>query len=356
MPRLVSNPPNPWSTTAVEWLGEPPPTALQVFAERGKSLLTKNESPDVPFRWSANPYRGCQHACAYCYARPSHEYLDWGAGTDFDTKIVVKQNAAELLARELARPRLRGERIAFSGVTDCYQPLEASYELTRACLQVCLEHRNGVDIITKGALVRRDAQLLARIAERCGPAGSASSPAGRGARVFASITFANDGPARRLEPWAAAPSVRFETLRRLSEAGVPTGVALAPLIPGLSEPDVPEILERAREAGATSAFLILLRLPGSVATVFEERLRQAFPERADKVMAAQREMHGGRLNDARFGSRMSGSGPRWKIVEDFFELHRRRLGFELPASEQTRGGWPGQPEGPSAVPRQRDLF
>ncbi len=351
MLRRVSNPPNPWATTSVEWLGEPPPAQLQVYVERAKSFLSRNESPDVPFRWGANPYRGCQHACAYCYARPTHEYLDWGAGTDFDTRIVVKENAPELLARELAQPRMRGERIAFSGVTDPYQPLEASYELTRACLAVCLEHGAAVDIVTKGALVRRDAELLARIAIRAdGPRRARDSGAAqseRGARVFVSIPFASDDVARALEPWASSPSARFETLRRLSAAGVPTGVALAPLVPGLSDADVPRILERAREAGATASFLIPLRLPGSVARVFEERLRQALPARADKVLAAQRELRRGRLDDTRFGHRMTGAGPRWQLVRDLYELHRRRLGYE-----HVDGGR----REPAPGPRQRELF
>ncbi|TDJ70084.1 MAG: radical SAM protein, partial [Planctomycetota bacterium] len=160
MPRLVSNPPNPWATRHVEWLEAPPPVQVEVYEECAKSILARNDSPDVPFRFSLNPYRGCQHACAYCYARPTHQYLGFGAGTDFDSKIVVKTNAAELLRRALAKRSWRREWIAFSGVTDCYQPLEASYGITRACLEVCREFRNPVGIITKSALVRRDVDVL----------------------------------------------------------------------------------------------------------------------------------------------------------------------------------------------------
>src|SRR5262245_46686355 len=191
--RPVSNPPNPWSSTHVEWLEEPPAAELEVFEEEAKSVLTENDSPDVGFRYGVNPYRGCFHACAYCYARPSHQYLGFGAGTDFDRRIVVKVNAPQVLARELARPSWRGELIAFSGNTDCYQPLEASYGLTRKCLEVCLERRNPVHVITKGALVRRDLDVLAQLERR--------------AEVGVSITipFLDETTARRIEPGAPSP-------------------------------------------------------------------------------------------------------------------------------------------------------
>ncbi len=317
-PKRVTNPPNPWNSRAVEWLEEPPPVALEVYEENARSALSTNDSPDLPFRYSLNPYRGCQHACAYCYARPTHQYLELGAGTDFDAKIVVKSNIAHVLRHELASKRWNAGRewIAFSGVTDCYQPLEASYELTRACLEACDEFRHPVGIITKSALVRRDTELLARMAGR------------GGAHVSVSIPFADPADARALEPWASAPAARFETLRRLSEAGVPTGVAVAPVIPGLNDSSVAEILERARAAGATRAFAMLLRLPSEVAPVFEERLRATHPLRADKVLSALREMHGGVLNDSRFGERMRGAGERWRAIEQLFELQCRRLGLE----------------------------
>ena len=322
MPRRVSNPPNPWLTHHVEWLDEPPQVRLEVFEEEARTVLARNDSPDVPFRWSVNPYRGCQHACAYCYARPTHEYLGFGAGTDFDSKIVVKRNAPEVLRRQLARRSWKNDWIAFSGVTDCYQPLEASYELTRRCLEVCLEFHNPVGIVTKSALVRRDVDLLTRFRRFSDP------------QVYLSIPFADDATARAIEPSVTAPSVRFETLRVLSDAGLTTGVALAPLIPGLNDAHVPEILERAREAGCRRAFLILLRLTRDVRPVFEERLRAAFPERASKVLGALDEMRAGQSSSADFGQRMRGSGPRWQTAVDLFELHRRRLGFEHPGSEE----------------------
>lgn len=338
-PRRVSNPPNPWSSAHVEWLEEPPSVALEVYEEDARSIVATNDSPDVGFERSVNPYRGCQHACAYCYARPTHPYLGFGAGTDFDSRIVVKRNAPELLRRELAGPHraARGSALAFSGVTDCYQPLEASYGLTRGCLEVCLEFRQTVAIITKSALVRRDQELLVRLQRRAG------------ARVCLSIPFADEADARKLEPFASAPATRFETLRRLAEAGLPVGVAIAPLIPGLNDHQVPEILARARAAGATSAFLVLLRLPSEVRPVFEERLRAAYPERATKVLHALREMKGGMLNRATFGARMRGEGPRWDAVQQLFHLQCRRLGLE-----PDRVGAPGPVPPPS--PQQLELF
>jgi DNA repair photolyase len=340
-PRRVSNPKNPWESTHVEWLGEPPAVELAVYEEEAHSILSRNESPDVPFRWSVNPYRGCQHACAYCYARPTHQYLGFGAGTDFDSKIVAKVNAPELLREAFARRSWKRECVVFSGVTDCYQPLEATYGLTRKCLEVCAEFQNPVSIVTKGALVRRDVDLLADSRRL-------------DAQVFVSIPFADDPggtqAARAIEPLASAPSTRFETLRILSGAGVETGVALAPMIPGLNDAHVPSILRRARECGARHAFMILLRLPAEVREVFVERLRQAFPDRADKVLSALLDVRQGKLSESAFGARMSGRGPRWEAIEQLFDVHSRKLGFE---AEQERD--PGS-SSREAVPVQRLLF
>lgn len=316
--RPVSNPPNPWTSEHVEWLEEPPAVELVVYEEEARSILTENSSPDVPFRYGVNPYRGCQHACAYCYARPGHQHLGFGAGTDFDSRIVVKRNAPELLRREILHPRMLGQWVAFSGVTDCYQPLEASYGLTRACLEVCEAAGAPVGIITKGALVRRDAELLRRIEE------------GAGARVFVSIPSVRAETSRLIEPLVGTPAARFETIRRLTEAGVPTGVAIAPVIPGLSEPEIPEILERAREAGASSAFMILLRLGQEVRPVFEERVREALPLRAGRILSALDELRaeqGGARSG--FGTRMQGAGPRWQTIEQLFSLRCRQLGYEV---------------------------
>ena len=312
----VSNPANPWESSHAEWLGEPPRARLEVFEERARTILAENDSPDVGFRFSVNPYRGCFHACAYCYARTSHEYLGFGAGTDFDRKIVVKANAPQLLRAELLGRSWKGETIAFSRNTDCYQPLEAVYELTRKCLEECLGVHNPVGVITKSALVRRDTELLARLAReaRC--------------RVTLSIPFADDAMSRAIEPGTSPPSQRFETLRILSEAGIPTGVAIAPVIPGLNDGQVAEVLRRARAAGASRAFLLPVRLAGATLPVFRERLEAAFPERASKVWNAIVEMRGGKFNESRFGDRMRGIGPRWAAIDALYRAECGRLGYE----------------------------
>ena len=313
--KSISNPPNPWHRSSVEWLGEPPPAELRVWEQQARSILAENKSPDIPFRWSINPYRGCQHGCAYCYARPTHQHLDFGAGTDFERQIVVKTNAAALLRQAFLRKRWSGDVIAFSGNTDCYQPLEANYELTRQCLAVCVEFRNPVVIVTKGALVRRDLDVLTELHERSS------------VFVWLSIPWAKDDMGHTIEPGCTIPSQRFKTLRILADAGIPCGVAVSPIIPGLNDEQIPEILRRAADAGAQRAFTIMLRLPAEVAVVFEDRLRAAYPLRADRVMNAVREVRGGRLNDPNFGSRMAGSGPRWQAIRAVFEAHCRRLGL-----------------------------
>jgi DNA repair photolyase len=313
--RVIDNPANPYQTRHAEWLEPPPEARVEVYEETARSILSENQSPDLPFRWSANPYRGCQHACAYCYARPYHEYLDWGAGTDFDTKIVAKVNAPELLRAAITRRGWQRGRINFSGVTDCYQPIEASYEITRRCLEVCRDLANPVAVVTKGCLVVRDAELLADIHRRAG------------AMVFLSIPFADREVSKLIEPQAPPPERRFETIRRLREAGVPAGVFIAPVIPGLTDRDIPRIIEQAAAAGATSAGMQMLRLADSVREVFVSRLRTAMPHRAEAVLKFIRDMRGGELNDSRFGRRMRGEGPRWESIVQLFELAKRRHGL-----------------------------
>lgn len=317
MPRELRNPPNRFHASQTAYEPDATPLAeLTAIEERAKSILAENDSPDVGFRWSINPYRGCYHGCAYCYARPSHQYLGYGAGTDFERRIVVKINAPELLREAFDKRSWQGETIAISGNTDCYQPLEAKYELTRRVLEVCLAYRNPVGVITKGSVIRRDVDLLARLAReaRC--------------RVTMSIAFADDATARAIEPWASPISKRFETLRMLADAGIPCGVSLAPVIPGLNDAHMPEILERAKEAGASHAFIVLLRLAAEVLPVFDERLQEAFPMRHAKVMNAVREMRGGRMYESDFHQRQVGRGERWRLIEQIFETHVRRLGLD----------------------------
>ncbi|MCB9882697.1 MAG: radical SAM protein [Planctomycetes bacterium] len=319
MPRphlRASNPPNPWSTEHVHWLGEPPDATLEVYEETARSILSHNDSPDLPFRWSVNPYRGCQHACAYCYARPTHEYLGYGAGTDFDTKIVAKTNAPELLRRAFLKRTWKRELVAFSGVTDPYQPIEANYQLTRRCLDWACQFENPISIVTKSALVRRDVDLLRRLSRTAEVS------------VFLSIPALDRGVARAVEPGAASPGARLETIRRLADEGIPCGVAIAPMIPGLTDSELPEILERAYDAGARQAFMLLLRLVDAVRLVFEERLRCVLPLRAGKILNAWeacRAAQGSSRNA--FGERFVGKGARYEAIERLFELTCRRLGF-----------------------------
>lgn len=313
--RRVDNPPNPYLSQHAEWL-EPPPARLEIYEETSGSVLSRNDSPDLPFTWSVNPYRGCQHACAYCYARPYHEYLGLGAGTDFDTKLIVKTNAAELLRKEFLKKNWNRELVNFSGITDCYQPIEASYGITRACLEVCLELANPVMVVTKGFLVVRDADLLSRL-----------NGVG-GARVCISIPFAETETAKLIEPQAPPPARRFEAVRRLSEAGVPVDVMVSPVIPGLNDRDIPKILEQAAAAGARFAGYTALRLPGNVEGVFVSRLREAMPLRAERVLARIRDIRGGALTDSRFGKRMRGGGTYWESIRDLFSISRKRYGLD----------------------------
>jgi len=313
--RPIDNPPNPWASTAVEYLDEIPPSKLEVWEDHSRQVVSRNDSPDVCFTWSVNPYRGCLHACAYCYARPTHQYLDMGAGTDFETKLVVKPRAAELLREAFEKPSWKGETVVFSGVTDCYQPLEASLRLTRGCLEVCAEYGNPVGIITKGVLIERDIDVLQRLA--------------RDARLWVSISlpFHNAELARAMEPYAASPARRLLTIQRLAEAGIDVAVSVSPIIPGLNDEDIHRVLSSAREAGATRAHHTLVRLPGPVQQVFEERLRAKLPLRAERVLHRIRETRGGELTDSRFKSRMRGEGLYAETIHRLFHTAARKAGI-----------------------------
>jgi DNA repair photolyase len=311
----LENPASRFERFRVEYEEGAPPAALDIYDDHSHTILSENDSPDLGFRFSVNPYRGCLHGCAYCYARPSHEYLGFGAGSDFERKLVVKRRAAELLAEAFDRKSWTGELVLFSGNTDCYQPLEKELELTRGCLAVCARYRNPIHVITKSALVERDLDLLQQLAEEAH------------AGVTVSIPFLDVDVARALEPYAPPPSRRIESVRRLAAAGLPVGVNIAPLIPGLNDRDVVPLLEACRDAGATSAGIVPLRLPGPVAEVFTERLRDALPLAAEKVLTRVREMRGGKLNDPRFGARMQGSGRYIETVFELFDVTARRLGM-----------------------------
>jgi DNA repair photolyase len=320
-PVAISNPPNPWASTEVEYLPElgAPEMKLEVFVDGTRNILAKNDSPDVGFTWSVNPYRGCFHGCAYCYARPSHEYLSFGAGTDFERKIVIKPNAPTLLRAAFAKKSWRRETVVFSGVTDCYQPLEASYRLTRGCLEVCVERANPAAIITKSALVERDADVLAELGRVAA------------SHVTVSIPFWDADRARAIEPYVPTPARRLRIVETLAKAGISVGVNVAPIIPGLNDQDIPKILAAAREAGARSAGHVMLRLPGPVKTVFEERLRAALPLTADRVLHRVRETRGGKLYDSRFGVRGRGEGTYADAIHALFESAAGRAGFKLGA-------------------------
>jgi len=314
--RPVDNPPNPYESEYREYLGPPPLARLKVYKECVRSILTANDSPDIPYRFSVNPYRGCQHGCAYCYARRTHEYLGFGAGTDFETQIVVKINAPQRLAQAFSRRKWTREPVAFSGVTDCYQPLEAVYQLTRRCLQVCVEYANPAEIVTKSYLVVRDIDVLKQLRDRAG------------ASVCFSIPFADPQVARKLEPHVPALQRQFEAMRRLADAAIPVGILIAPVIPGLNDRDIPALLRQAAECGASYATYAPVRLPGNVGPVFLSRLQREFPVAARRVELLIRGMRGGRLNDPRFGARMQAHGPYWESVQRLFETLATRLGLD----------------------------
>ena len=313
--RYVENPPNPWPTNSVDWIGEPPAARIEVYEEtETRTIISRNDSPDVAFDYSINCYRGCVHGCTYCFSRPTHEYLDFGAGTDFERKIVVKIKAAELLRRELMKPSWKGNEIVFSFTSDPYVPLEANYKLTRSCLEVCAEFRNPVGIVTKSALIRRDIDVLQKLTRDASVG------------VYFSIPFADYAIARAVEPFAPSPKARFAAMKELAGAGIQVGIGIAPTIPGLTT-DIPRLLQQARDCGATKAFINMLRLPGSVAPYFEQRLREKLPGKADRVLNRIREARDGKLNSSVFGERMRGKGQYWDAQEKLFNVYARRLGF-----------------------------
>jgi DNA repair photolyase len=301
------NPPNRFETLRIEadlehveadeeYLDRLNRPTTQYLVDTSKSIIASNDSPDVGFSHSINPYRGCQHGCIYCYARPGHEYWGFSAGLDFETRIMVKPRAAELLREELASPRWNPTLLAMSGVTDCYQPIEKTLRLTRGCLEVLAECRNPVGVITKNHLVTRDIDLLAELSKF------------NAARVFVSVTTLDEKLTAKMEPRTSVPKRRLAAIEALTKAGITVGVLMAPVVPGLTDHEIPSLLKAAAEAGAMTAGYTALRLPGAVAPLFEQWLEQHFPDRKAKVLNRVRSMRGGKLNDPNFGSRMSGQG------------------------------------------------
>ena len=293
-----------------------PDPKTRFYRDHSATLINYNDSPDVGFTASLNPYRGCEHGCIYCYARPTHEYLGFSAGLDFESRIMVKENAPELLRRELSAPRWQPTVLAMSGVTDCYQPAERRFQLTRRCLAVLAEFRNPVAIITKNHLVTRDVDLLGELARH------------HAAAVFVSVTTLDPTLTPRLEPRSALPAHRLAAIRRLRDAGVPVGVLVAPVIPALTDHELPGIIAAAVTAGAQFAGYVVLRLPLGVAPLFEDWLTRHFPERREKVLNRIRDLRGGKLNDAEFGSRMRGQGIFAEQIRQLFHVACRKAGID----------------------------
>jgi DNA repair photolyase len=295
------------------------PTPTVFYRDSSRSALAENDSPDVGFRFSLNPYRGCEHGCIYCYARPTHEYLSFSAGLDFERRIMVKQDAPERLRETFCSSRWHPQTVALSGNTDCYQPAERALQLTRRCLEVFREFLNPVAIVTKSALVTRDIDLLTDLA------------AHGAANVSISLTSLDGELARRMEPRAARPEKRLETIRALSAAGVPTAVMVAPVIPGLNDEEVPRILAAAAAAGARGAAWLLLRLPKPVDDLFAGWLAEHFPDRRERVLGRIRQCREGRLSDSRFGRRMRGEGVYAEQIAALFRSAARRHGLDRAA-------------------------
>jgi len=316
----ADNPPNRFEPIQLErdadWNPEDDPLpTTQFLHDRTQTILNRNDSPDIGFEYSINPYRGCEHGCIYCYARPFHEYLGFSSGLDFETRIMVKMHAPQLLREELSSPKWQPQCIAMSGVTDCYQPVERRLKLTRGCLEVLAEFRNPVGIVTKNALVTRDLDLLDELARH------------NAVVVYISVTTLDTELRKVMEPRTSPPAARLATIRKLKEAGVPVGVMVAPVIPGLTDHEIPNIVAAAAEAGAQFASTITLRLPFAVAPLFEQWLATHFPDRQEKVLNRIRSLRGGKLNDPEFSRRMKGDGIFAEQIDQMFNVACRRAGI-----------------------------
>lgn len=309
----ATDPDAPWTCD----LGQPDGSTVRtaVYPDRSRRLINRVDSPDLAFNWTINPYRGCEHGCIYCYARPFHEMLSFSCGVDFETKLTAKFDAPELLRRELARPGWTGDPIVLSGITDCYQPIESKLLITRGCLEVLAECRQATRIATKSRLILRDLDVLAQLA------------AHQAVQVAVSITTLDNQLAARLEPRAASPADRLWVVRRLASAGIPVTVLVAPVIPGLTDQEMPAILDAAAEAGASTAHYELLRLPHQVAELFDDWLQRHFPQRRRRILKLVNTCRGGRLYDSRWHLRMTGQGPVAEHMARSFALFARRAGL-----------------------------
>ncbi|SFB70397.1 PA0069 family radical SAM protein [Tropicimonas isoalkanivorans] len=304
------------------WAGDeepPPPLRTEVREERPRSVLTRNRSPDVGFDRSVNPYRGCEHGCIYCFARPTHAYLGLSPGLDFETKLIAKPDAPEILRREISKPSYRPEPVAFGTNTDPYMPIERERRITRGCLEVLQEFRHPLTVVTKGTLVERDADILGEM----GQAGLA--------QAAVSVTTLDAGLARAMEPRVPSPARRLRAIERLARAGCPVRVSVSPIVPGLTDHEIEAILQAARDAGAAYATMIVLRLPLEVADLFQEWLAHARPDRAARVMARVREVQGGADYDATWGTRMTGQGTYAELLQQRFTLALKRTGLSREA-------------------------
>ncbi len=345
----VENPPNRFERLSVEsddgaWEEiartdpdfEPRRVRTEFLRDDTRSIITSNASPDIGFSHSLNPYRGCEHGCAYCYARPYHEYLGYSSGIDFESRILVKERAPELLEEELAKKSWRPVPLACSGVTDCYQPVERKLEITRRCLAVLADFRQPVGIVTKNALVTRDLDLLAELV------------AHGAVKVVLSLTTLDAELASALEPRASRPAARLAAMKALSDAGVPVGVSVAPIIPGLNDHEIPALMEAAAAHGAVSAFGTILRLPYAVKEVFAAWLDRFEPGRKELILNRIREMRGGRLNDTDYGNRMTGTGPLAEQIARLVQISKRRAGLDRPRAPLSAAAFrrrtPGQME------------
>ena len=315
------NPPNRFESMHLEtdedaWLDDDPRPLRTVFLrDDSQSVLSPNDADDLSFDYGLNPYRGCEHGCAYCFARPYHDYLGWSSGLDFETKIMVKTRAPELLRRELSSPKWEPQNIAMSGVTDCYQPAERHFRVTRGCLEVCAEFRQPISIVTKNALVTRDRDLLATLARHQATA------------VYVSITTLDSDLAGQLEPRASRPAARLRAIRELTAAGIPVGVMVAPVLPGLTDHEMPAILDAAATAGATRAGYIVLRLPHAVKDVFLQWLDDHAPTKKARILDRLRQLRGGQLNVSEWGTRLKGEGLFADQIRDLFRATTRRAGL-----------------------------